>query len=147
MEVNREHRANRLPSLCGVDGLAAQMTEDITEAEIKATCESLFTPVNLKAMAAIEAMECIPLDGTAGLIVATLQDAGLQITEKPQRKPLPDAPGWWFVSQNNQGWMVIEVALRDGDLVRIIRRELPTIGQRVEHMKCDAAFGPLEVPT
>jgi hypothetical protein len=68
--------------------------------------------------------------------LAELRAAGLAIVERPQRKPLPDCEGWWWVKPRGEVPMALMVFTRGGGLC--------VWGQDMSQVEW--AIGPLEVP-
>jgi len=88
----------------------------------------------------------------ARAFLTTLEECGLQITEKPQRKPLPDAPGWWWIHDpvadyaNGQTRAVLVARVNGGLCLMLGPMAVPVLAARDRGIAIGWAEGPLEVP-
>lgn len=90
-----------------------------------------------------DVQECLALHDTPAMFICELEGYGWQITRIPERKARPDAPGWWWICDEDDATGMYEV-------VRTGPGALIALGVRfsfnVASRSIRWAVGPIEPP-
>lgn len=107
----------------------------------------MITDYKRNAVVKLLGAACIATEDHVNAVLDGLRYCGLEVSEKPERKPRPDAVGWWWLSLGGgTPPVVIQCVAQRGKLVLLMRAQGIAWVESVEFPLIEWAIGPLPVP-